>query len=426
MSRRSLPIDALDRTVSALSDDALADARRAALEQFKKRGFPTTRDEDWKYTDLSNVIDISERWLESSTGTQPTDVDRVRELQTAIDAAWLVIANGELNRDLSTAFDDDGIEISPLRLDDNGLRLDDPLADLNLALLRQGHSVSIAADRSSARPIGLLIIDSADTAPTLSQVRIDIELQANAEAHFIEYHVSAGDDEHYSNAHINVINRSNARTNYLRFQNRALHHSQTTRLSVRLETNSAISHCGIDLGGRLTRNDLTIDILGQGASAIFDGLYIATEGQHVDNHTRIDHRVGPAVSAQEYRGILSGRCRAIWNGKAIVHAGADGTDAQQANHNLLLSEHAEIDAKPELEIYADEVKCAHGTTVGQLDERALFYLRSRGLDRERAKRVLTRAFATSIVNKSPIPELHELIGHAVEQRLRDLATGAPQ
>ena len=120
---------------------------------------------------------------------------------------------------------------------------------------------------------------------------------------------------------------------------------------------------------------------------------------------------------------MNGRCRAVWNGKAIVHDGADGTDAQQANHNLLLSDNAEINAKPELEIYADEVKCAHGTTVGQLDERALFYLRSRGLDKPRAERILTRAFAASVVNNSPITSLHDLLNDKVEQRLRALTTG---
>lgn len=423
MSRASLPIDALDRTVAALPDDALADSRRAALEQFKQRGFPTKRDEDWKYTDLANVIDISQRWLATSADAERPDIDRVRELQASIDADWLVIANGELLEDVSTALQNGSIDVSRLQPSGEALRFDDPLADLNLALLQEGVSLRIGNDRSSEHPIGLLIIDSADATPVLSQVRIDIELEANAAARFIEYHVSTGDDEHYSNTHINVVARANARVDYLRFQDRALHHSQTARLNVQLETDSRISHCGIDLGGHLTRNDLKIDILGHGASATFDGLFIAADGQHIDNHTRIDHRVGPAVSQQEYRGILNGRCRAVWNGKAIVHEGADGTDANQANHNLLLSEHAEINAKPELEIYADEVKCAHGTTVGQLDEDALFYLRSRGLDRERAKRVLTRAFAASIVNKSPIAELHDLIGDAVEQRLRSLASG---
>ena len=153
------------------------------------------------------------------------------------------------------------------------------------------------------------------------------------------------------------------------------------------------------------------------------GLYIAGEGQHIDNHVRIDHRVGPARSEQEYRGILGGRCRCVWNGKAIVQPGADGTDAEQSNHNLLLSERSEIDAKPELEIYADEVKCSHGTTVGQLDDTALFYLRSRGLDKQDAMRALTRAFGASIVSHSPIAVVADHLTELVEGRLSALTDG---
>ena len=132
--------------------------------------------------------------------------------------------------------------------------------------------------------------------------------------------------------------------------------------------------------------------------------------------------MGPARSAQEYRGILSGRSRAVWNGKAIVHAGADGTDATQSNHNLLLTEQAEIDAKPELEIYADEVKCAHGTTVGQLDENALFYLRSRGLDEQTARQALIHAFAAEVAGKSAIAGLETPIATLIERRLNEVTS----
>ena len=168
------------------------------------------------------------------------------------------------------------------------------------------------------------------------------------------------------------------------------------------------------------RNDIVIGIANPGAEISFDGLYLAGEGQHIDNHTRVDHRVGPATSRQEYRGILNGRCRCVWNGKAIVHEGADGTDADQANHNLLLSEKAEIDAKPELEIYTDDVKCSHGTTVGQLDETSLFYLRTRGLDRQHAKQVLTHAFAAGLVSRVPVEAGKETVGRLVEARLREI------
>jgi Fe-S cluster assembly protein SufD len=252
---------------------------------------------------------------------------------------------------------------------------------------------------------------------------VQIVLESGCSARFIEYHSSSGEAEHYSNAHINVSIGKNARIDYVRLQNRDRRHSQTQRLNVQLGDGSAIRHFSLDLGGALTRSDLKIDIAGTDASAIFDGLYISGDKQHIDNHTRVDHRIGPATSRQEYRGILDGRSRCVWNGKAIVHAGADGSDAEQANHNLLLSEHSEINAKPELEIYADEVKCSHGTTVGQLDDDALFYLRTRGLDRQRAERVLTRAFASSVVEKSPIPQLHALISSLVEQRLAELHSG---
>ena len=152
----------------------------------------------------------------------------------------------------------------------------------------------------------------------------------------------------------------------------------------------------------------------------FAGLYLAGDGQHVDNHTRVDHRVGPATSRQEYRGILNGKCRCVWNGKAIVHEGADGTDADQTNHNLLLSAQAEIDAKPELEIYTDDVKCSHGTTVGQLDETALFYLRTRGLDRQHATEVMTHAFAAGLVSRIPVAAAQEPASRLMERRLGEL------
>ncbi len=424
MTQPNLPVDVLERAVLALPQDELSDARSVALQRFKQRGFPTLRDEDWKYSDLSNVIDISRRSLEAAVAGRPADRAWIRGLLASIDAAWLVIANGELLEDLSTALEEDDIEVSGLQPDTGARDLDDPLSDLNLALLREGVSLCIAADRMAARPVGLLIVDSADGAHAASQVRVDIRLEPQAAARFVEYHASSGDGEHYSNTFINFVAGAGSRAEYLRFQDRALHHSQTARLNLHLDRDSSIRHCGIDLGGGFVRNDLKIDLRGPGAAASFDGLYVAAEGQHVDNHTRVDHRVGPTRSEQEYRGVLSGRSRAVWNGKAIVHKGADGTDARQANHNLLLSERAEIDAKPELEIYADEVKCAHGTTVGELDEQALFYLRSRGIGLARARRILTRAFAATVVDKAPVEELHESISHAVEQKLRAFDSGA--
>ncbi len=206
----------------------------------------------------------------------------------------------------------------------------------------------------------------------------------------------------------------------MRLQQRGLEHVQTASTTVSVGRDARFASASFDLGGSLVRNDLIIDITHPGADVSFDGLYLAGDRQHIDNHTRVDHRVGPATSRQEYRGILNGKCRCVWNGKAIVHEGADGTDADQANHNLLLSERAEIDAKPELEIYTDDVKCSHGTTVGQLDETALFYLRSRGLDKRRAIQVLTHAFAAGLVSRVPVEAARDTVSSLMEKRLAEL------
>lgn len=393
-----------------MSDDALS------LDLAKS--FPTTRDEDWKYTDLSRPIAIGQDWLDGGSPGQSPDVTLIEEIKSTTNAAWIVIANGRLLEEASSGLAESGVDVAAIPSDAESI--DVPLAGLNAQLQADGIAIHIRENRLDKRPVGLLIVDRAADVPVMSQTRVDVRIEERAAARFIEYHASSGNDEHYSNALISLSIADEAEAGYLRFQDRAPHHSQTARLNVRLGRGSRFSHFGIDLGGRLARNDLSVDIAGADAEATFNGLYVTGTDQHMDNHTRVDHRVGPALSNQEYRGVLAGRCRAVWNGKAIVHKGADGTDARQANHNLLLSERCEIDAKPELEIYADEVKCAHGTTVGQLDERALFYLRSRGLDDARARRVLTRAFAASVVEDAPIPEMREFIGGRVERRLRAL------
>jgi len=418
MTRRTLTAALLRDAVESLPDNALTAARKLALDHFEASGFPASRAENWKYTELAPLIDISERWL--TNGALREDSQPGPDSPTeSIDAHWLLIANGRVDAVRLHDFAPSGA--SAIALGDEGAapEFNWPLVDLNTALLEDG--LRIRVDGNVERPIGILVFDSADSAPGVSQPRIDIEVGANASARFIEYHLSSGREPHYANSVVNLDAGDGAVVDYVRIQERDRGHSQTGRISVALGRDARLHHSSFDLGGRLVRNDLHIDIRQPGAEALFDGLYIAGDDQHIDNHTRVDHRVGPAVSRQEYKGILKGKARCVWNGKAIVHDGADGTDAEQANHNLLLSKDAEIDAKPELEIYAEDVKCSHGTTVGQLDEAALFYLRSRGLDRQHATRVLTHAFATQIVARVPISALRERISATLEARLGTLA-----
>ena len=372
---------------------------------------PTTRDEDWKYTDLSRARDITSRWLDAGAKTVAADIDEeIERITGSIDATWFVIANGELRLPGETS------GISAERLDDVPAAAN-ALAELNSALLVDGLRVRI--DGAPDKPVGLLFIDGAADAAT-SQARVEIEFAAGASGDVVEYHTSRGAQDHYANTIVAITVGDNANAAHLRIQSRDLRHVQTTHTTVNTGRDARFTSAGFDLGGGLVRNDIVIGISSPGAEISFDGLYLAGDGQHIDNHTRVDHRVGPATSRQEYRGILNGRCRCVWNGKAIVHEGADGTDADQANHNLLLSEKAEIDAKPELEIYTDDVKCSHGTTVGQLDETSLFYLRTRGLDRQHAKQVLTHAFAAGLVSRVPIESAKNTVSELVKTRLREI------
>lgn len=417
MTQAALSIEALEAAVRRIADGGITPARRAALERLKRTGLPTTRDEDWKYTDLAPIIDISNRWFAAADPAEnavPTIAD---SLASRIDASWFVIANGSVAPDAAKNAELAGIKLTQIDEIAAPAPTGAALSDLNAVLLQNGLQIAVPVDARLTKPLGFLCIDEATGTPGLSQVRIELDVAPGAVCEVLEYHVSTGDAPHFSNTVIDLRLGDGARAAFVRLQNRAHGHMLTARLQVEQGRDSIFEHAAFDLGGSLTRSDLHVNLAGPGASTELSGLYLAGAHQHIDNHIRVDHRIGPAVSRQEYRGILAADARCVWNGKAIVHVGADGTDAEQANHNLLLSTGAEIDAKPELEIYADEVKCSHGATVGELDEQALFYLRTRGIERDDATRILTRAFGNSIISKLPIEALRDIITETVDARL---------
>ncbi len=418
MNQAALSIENLQEAVSRLPDDSLTATRIAALADINHHGLPSVRDEDWKYTDLSSAIDISNRWLVDGAAKTTVNVhqDAIQSICSSIDANWLVIANGRIDLALFDASTD--VEIERFSESGTPIVMDRPLANLNAALLHDGLRVQLHG--ATEKPLGVLIIDEVGADASVSQANVEINVAPGCDVEIIEFQHSSGAGDHYSNSVITLKIDQAAQVSYARIQDRRLGHVQTARMSASLGKDAKLNMSGYDIGGGLIRNDIDIDLDNPGAEVAFNGLYLAGDDQHIDNHTRVDHRKGPARSSQEYRGILSGRCRCVWNGKAIVHKGADGTDANQANHNLLLSENAEIDAKPELEIYADDVKCSHGTTVGQLDETALFYLRSRGMDKRQAIQMLTHAFAADLVSRVAVKSAKDAIASLVENRLADL------
>lgn len=421
-----LEMQTLHEALGKLPNASLAAARRAALAQVERNGLPGTRHEDWKYTDLAPVIEISNEWAKivAAGGHWPTVApEDIFAVTSQLDIDWIVLRNGTIDSDSLNHLERVGVTVRLLSDDEAIPDLAGAMSEFNAAMLSDGLLISISKDCDSERAVGLLHIDSTSEEVGVSQTRIVIDVAEDCAASFVEYHSSTGAAAHYANSVLQCALGPRARVNYVRVQDRAPAHSQTGSLQARLAADSEFNHAAFDFGGQLVRNDLDLKIDGPNAHATFSGLYLADGSQHIDNHTRVDHKVGPARSDQEYRGILADAARCVWNGKAVVHAGADGTDANQANHNLLLSERSEIDAKPELEIYADDVKCSHGTTVGQLDKTALFYLQTRGIDEANARQLLTRAFAQQIVETAPIDAVKQLLGDLVAGKLERLVAG---
>lgn len=431
MKHAAIREDLLADAVSRLPDNGLRSMRSAALRKFLQTGLPGTTHEDWRYTSLQPAIAIGNAWLGriSDSPGEPVDVaeDFARqECEEKINGSWLRFRNGRVTGSTGLEDREPGVEIRALSsangnsTNDTALYMSDALSSFNAALIADAVRVRVADDVNVARPLGLLLADEATDNATMSACRILIDVGRNASVDIVESHVSLTSSASYSNLVIELNLAPNARVNFVRLQESGEAAISTGQIVARIREGAVLTYSSLDTGGSLIRNDVTALIESPGAEFFASGLYLATGTQHIDNHVRVDHKVGPARSQTEFRGILHGRSRCVFNSKAIVHKGADGTDAQQSNHNLLLSDHAEIDTKPELEIYADDVKCAHGATVGQLDKTALFYLRSRGIDKDTATSMLTRAFAASIVGKLSVNAAADYVSDIVNRRLDEM------
>ena len=419
--------DLFTAAVEGLPPGQLSSHRSDAAKLFSATGFPTARDEDWKYTRLDGAADLSNDWLASlaqnSTSTEASVMLTYAQLAPtqSINADWIIVHNGIVDAAaLGQLKLPTGVNVSLIGEDSEHLALatDSPMSAFNAALLTDGLRVRVANNVAVEKPLGFLMVD--DDRSRVTQIRVVLELGDNAALRVVECAFSSGVGPTFTNSVTQLQLAEGSKLDFLRLQNHALDHISTNRFVANIDKDATFTHNNFDFGGDLTRNDIVAIIEGAGASVNLTGLYLASGAQHIDNHTRVEHRVGPAVSHEEYRGILNGRSRCVFNGQAVVFEGADGTDANQANHNLLLSDQAEIDTKPELEIYADDVKCSHGATVGQLDETALFYLRSRGLDTTEARRLLTQAFAANILNLLAIDEAREYVKLQLDERVASL------
>ncbi len=386
--------------------------RKAAISRFATLGFPTTRHEEWKYTNLAPLLKIP--FTPADDGLNGLTVGAIAPFTfRGLECPQLVFVNGHYSRELSSLrFLPEGVTVgslaAALRDDPEGLEpflarqasyQDHAFVALNTAFIEDGAAVYIPRGKVVEVPIHLLFVSHARGTPSVRHPRNLIVVGEDSQAVIIESYVSLESDVSFTNAVTEIIGGENTVVTHYRLQRESekVFHIATVQSHLQ-ERSNFLSH-SITLGGRLVRNDVNAVLDGEGIECTLDGLYLMSGEQHVDNHTRIDH-VKPHCSSRElYKGILGGRSRGVFNGKIYVHKAAQKTDAKQTNKNLLLSEGAAINTKPQLEIYADDVKCTHGSTIGQIDPDALFYLRSRGIGIESARGLLTYAFASEMVNR---------------------------
>jgi Fe-S cluster assembly protein SufD len=399
-------------------DPGTADVRRTAFERALALGIPTQRDESWKYTNLKR---FEMRTFALASGS----VASLDSLEAVIPNVGkrVVLIDGKSSTALSTVDQLAGVTVQSFA---DSLRADPSLLSiagntstfdfLNSAFAAEGRVIDIAAGAALDALHVVHVWTNAATA-LMSHPRLLLRAQRGSAFTLIEHYVGLGDGEVFTNAATTLELAEGARGTHLRLQQEGTRTFHVGSLRASLSRDANLKIADIQLGGSIARLDLTAVLNGEGASVELDGLFFPDGTQHIDSHTHVDH-VAPHTSSDEnYRGIASGRGRGVFNGKVLVHAGAQKTSARQSNRNLLLSAQAEIDTKPELEIYASDVKCAHGATTGQLDRQALYYLQSRAISLEDARAILTQAFAESALSAIPIESVRQHIERAVRAKM---------
>ncbi len=409
--------------------------RESAFDRFEQLGFPNTHQEDWKYTSVAPIEKLEfQPFIEDPSQGLAGETSLVEQLSyPETRQSQLVFANGRFRPELSdlTALPSGIVvlELSDALRDERYSDLirqhlarhadynADAFTALNTAFLSSGAFLLVSKGAVVNRPVHLLFVSDERATGSVCFPRVLVVAQADSSATLIESHSSSFDSTYWTNAVVELVLEDNARLKHYKLQHESTEAFHIATTTANLGPNSVLESTSITLGAKLSRHAINVRLDHEGSQCHVDGLYILGEGQHADTHSLIDHLLPRCTSRQLYKGILDGKSRAVFNGKVFVHKHAQQTDAQQTNRNLLLSNDARVDTKPQLEIFADDVKCAHGATVGQLEEEELFYLISRGLHRELAQNLLTFGFAEEVIDKIKIESIKHQLGETVLNRL---------
>jgi Fe-S cluster assembly protein SufD len=412
--------------------------RERGMSRFEALGFPTMKNEDWHFTSVAPIAERSFRAAaissrsESSEGSTAGMVARA-DLQrfTFGEPGWhtLVFVNGEFAADLSSyAGIGNGVRVSNLaRAVRSGVGRPErhlgkiasfeqhSFTALNTAFIRDGAFIEIQADAVIAEPIHLVFVSEGD-GESVSHPRNLIVAARHSRATVVESYVSIRDSVYFTNAVTEISMGEGAHLDHYKIQreSESAFHVGTTQ--VRQARDSQFHSFSFAVGGSLSRTNIYTSLDGDAATCTLNGLYLADGKQHIDHQTSIEHIAPNCPSHEVYKGVLDGRSHGVFNGKVYVHPEAQKTDGKQSNNNLLLSPLARVDTKPQLEIFADDVKCTHGATVGRLDDMAMFYLNSRGIGPESARTLLTYAFAADVLESIELTPLKKALEEMVLAR----------
>ncbi len=420
--------------------DWLQSLRRQGMSRFEALGFPTTKNEDWHFTSPAPIAERTFRLaaLESKRpgpdSTNRREVSRRRDdaLNSAGitradldgfnfgESAWhtLVFVNGAFSEDLSTfAGLGAGLSVSSLA---DAIESGTPIIErelgkiaqfeqhtftaLNTAFISDGAFIELKNDAVFEQPIHLLFVSDGEG---VSHPRNLIVTGRHSRAVIIESYLSMRDSNYFTNAVTEIVVGEGAHVDHYKIQRESESAFHVGTVQIREERNSQLHSFSFAVGGSLARTNIYTSLVGDAATCTLNGLYLTDGSQHIDNQTSIEHIAPNCPSHEVYKGVLDGRSHGVFNGKVYVHPEAQKTDGKQSNNNLLLSPTARVDTKPQLEIFADDVKCTHGATVGRLDELAMFYLNSRGIGRETARTLLTYAFAADVLETIELESLRK-------------------
>ena len=414
-----------ENSLNGESNFPIHQVRKDALRNFSELSFPTTKDEDWKYTSISPLLEHSFKQSFELPVLHKEQVSKF--LFDKLEHSLLVFVNGHYSKELSViksgeARLPEGVKVDSIA---SAIEGDSPIVQkhfgkyadyklhiftaLSTAFVQDGAFIFIPDNKIITDPIHILFISNSNKEKIITQPRNLFVVGKNSQVTIIEHYVTIDEGIYFTNTVTEIVADENSVVDHIKFQEESKKSFHIAQMEVDQERSSSFASHFISLGGGLSRNEFNTRFNDEGGESTLNGLFIIDDTQHFDIHSLIDHAKPYCNSHEHYKGIMDGKSRGVFNGKVIVRKDAQKTNAFQENNNIILSNEALVNTKPQLEIFADDVKCSHGATIGQLDNEAKFYLKSRGIGDETARAILIHAFASDVIKSIKVKPIRDYI-----------------